>query len=1005
MEDEINEENKNQGEEEQENPDNGEDVNFITRFFLSPDELYKKEKYLLSIMRISIFERIINTYLFIINSPNNSKELSLAYLENIKKNQKLLNSFNSFLKFISENFTDDFPLVYFTEIVKEINRLLKVEDLKDLKFNKYILKLEFLLAWHFDNNFTVIQIDNRLGMNYYDNAQINKGRTNYIYSIECLNTIFKFIRVFEKQSLSTRIDNEFALIHSFFCSEKVYYFYCDKLNREKIPSGNFVKYLLDQINTRIETSKNSKTNNYDSDNYYMINLYVINHIIQFYPFYFHKKPELLEIFTDLKVLKNLPYPVGNLCNEVMDNILNEIMFQGITFINRLRKSFFLDILDKKVNTLDVKYFRYTVIAYSNEWEKRHKNVINTEHPDGFNLIKFIDRLRTKQKLYHKQKLIIKEVVLKLLITIILNSKQIYSDETFKKLYQAFMPDYKELYKQKKIKEKVNKINDDDNDSNEEEEENEEEDKKEGEEEEKPKKKKNKNKNKDENIEIKQTPSKTKTSLDKLLKIVDVGLDKPIEDFDKEINIIANKLISMGGDPLNIQNEENIDSILDNEGYLPINSLRYYLKPYYVDKKRIYKNDPNEKVVNGLDIFDSYIKAFTYVVKNYFNYFLIDNIEDNLIDNNLKTLRRNFYNNFRINILVIEEENTINHLLDNIYKMLTPEEINKKINEESFKTFWKYFVEEKKDIKPKYLLHIVPHYESDTKNPFRLLTSGDNIDDSIPYLSEFIATNDYIYKSIIFMPFSSNSDSAFFELIPNCQGFNKEVLRFPSLDMMYSFIKKPLDYYIGDSNGIFNLDLYKITVNEQNPQLFYKNVQFLFDGHGIGGTGDVKITLQCVDYLGLDEKENKIIEIHGNFVINIFNLFFKKNVPFNYNNNSNNGWMEIFLDDKYDKATYDKYCLYENFINTNNENKYYEEFNMPETNIETRFKNFKAKKFILETSNANIRVKYDDNLIYDYTKVDTAGNKKSIEYRAKFVIEPYTINDNKYSLPVATFTSI
>ena len=64
-----------------------------------------------------------------------------------------------------------------------------------------------------------------------------------------------------------------------------------------------------------------------------------------------------------------------------------------------------------------------------------------------------------------------------------------------------------------------------------------------------------------------------------------------------------------------------------------------------------------------------------------------------------------------------------------------------------------------------------------------------------------------------------------------------------------------------------------------------------------------------------------------------------------------------------------------------------------------------KKFIMETSNANIKVKYDDDLIYDYTKVDTAGNKKSIEYKAKFVIEPYTINQNKYCLPVATFTTI
>ena len=58
---------------------------------------------------------------------------------------------------------------------------------------------------------------------------------------------------------------------------------------------------------------------------------------------------------------------------------------------------------------------------------------------------------------------------------------------------------------------------------------------------------------------------------------------------------------------------------------------------------------------ALDIFDSYTKIFKFVVKNYFNYFLTENIEDNLIDNNLQTLRINFYNNFRINILVFEEE--------------------------------------------------------------------------------------------------------------------------------------------------------------------------------------------------------------------------------------------------------------------------------------------------------------------------------------------------------------
>ena len=166
-----------------------------------------------------------------------------------------------------------------------------------------------------------------------------------------------------------------------------------------------------------------------------------------------------------------------------------------------------------------------------------------------------------------------------------------------------MPNYKELYEPKNFKDNKKNDEDEENDEEDEDDENEEdkkdeEDKNEDENEEKPKKKgKKKNKN-----EFNQMPSRIKSSLDKLLKIVDVGLDKSIDDFDKEIALIANKLISMGGDPLNIQNEENIDSILDNKGYLPINSLRYYLKPYYTDKKRLYKIDTNEVKKNSLNIF-------------------------------------------------------------------------------------------------------------------------------------------------------------------------------------------------------------------------------------------------------------------------------------------------------------------------------------------------------------------------------------------------------------------
>ena len=976
-------EKENEDDQENENVDNAEEITFISRFFMQPDELYRKEKYLLSIMRISIFERILRIFLF----QSTSKELSLyPFLDNVKKDPKLLKLYDATLKYISENFTEDFPLNFFNEIVNEINRITKIGDLPNMKFDKYILKLEFLLAWHFENNFLTKQIGNRLGFGYYDNVQLLKGNTNYIYSVECINTIFKFMYIFEKQSLCTRIENEFPLIHSLFCIEKVYYFYCDKLNRDKIPSGNIVKYLLEQVMARIESSKNAKSNNYDNDNYYMMNLYMINQIIQLYPFYFHKKPELLEVVSMLKPLKNYPYPVGNLCSEVMENTLNEIMFQGISILNRLRQIYFLDILDKKVNLIETKYFRYTLMVYSYEWEIRHKGAMNTEHPDGFNLLIFINRLKNKPRKFHQENLVIREIVIKLLISIIINSKEMYSDETFKKLYQAFMPNYKELYKEIDPNDKKKKKKKDEDEDDDEDEEQEEEDKKE-------KKLKMAKKKL-----FTQTPSKIKTSLDKLLKIIDVGTDKPIQDFDKEINLIANKLISIGGDPLNIQNEINVESILDNKGYLPISSLRNYLKPDFADKKIIYKIGMEGK--NSFDIFETYNKVFSFVVKKYFSYFLTDEIEDNLIEKNLEVLRQNFYNNFRVNILLFEEKGSINDFLDNIQKKLTSEEISKKITDESFNSLWRFFVEDKKDVRPKFLIHIVPFYESDTQNPFRVLSNDDKIDNDFTLVSEYIAIHDHIYKNIIFMPMASSCDAAFYEYIPNCQTTNKNVLKFPSLDSMFSFIKKPIDYYIGNSNGIFNLDVYKISVNGSNEKLFCRNAQILLNTES-----NCKLTMNCVDYIGLEAKDEKVIELKGHFIINIFNLFFKKNVPFNYNMNSNNGWLETFLDDRYDKKTYDQYCLYENLVETNEMNKFYEEFIIPETNIETRFKNFKVKKLVLETNCTNIEIKYDDDKIYDYSTTMTRTTNKKNEFHTKIVFEPYYLDEKKFSLPIATFTTI
>ena len=416
------------------------------------------------------------------------------------------------------------------------------------------------------------------------------------------------------------------------------------------------------------------------------------------------------------------------------------------------------------------------------------------------------------------------------------------------------------------------------------------------------------------------------------------MDKVIEDFNNEINIISKKLISVN--PSKKKSNEEDETILESKAFLPISTFRYYLKPIYIDIKKIYNTDEE----NSFDLYDYYIKTFTYVVENYFPYFL-GKTGDKEIDSNIGTLRKNFFNNFRLNLLVVEEEGTINHLLDNIYNKII-KQLNKKISAEKFDKFWKLFTEKKTDVIPKFILHVVPNYDKYEMNPFRLFESSDEIEKDPTYLSEFIATNDNIYKNIIFLPFSSTCDPVFYSYILNCQPNNKNVMKFPSLDVMYSFLKKPLDYYLGDSNGIFNLDLYQISFNDKGKtkQLFWKNLEIISTDNK-----PCKISLVLTDLLGLTSEDTIEFDVDGAFMIKLFNLFFRKNVPFNYNMTSNNGWLELFLDDKYNKNEVDKFCNFNSYIKLNNKTKYYEEFNNPRTEIENRFRNYKIKKMFIETN--------------------------------------------------------
>ena len=171
-------------------------------------------------------------------------------------------------------------------------------------------------------------------------------------------------------------------------------------------------------------------------------------------------------------------------------------------------------------------------------------------------------------------------------------------------------------------------------------------------------------------------------------------------------------------------------------------------------------------------------------------------------------------------------------------------------------------------------------------------------------------------------------------------------------------------------------------------------------------GKMSKLLVLVDILGLKDENNFEMVLDNAFMIKIFNIFFKKNVPFNYNMNSNNDWLEMFLDDKYNKNEIYKFCSYNSFIKLNKQTKYFEEFVMPKMEIESKFKNYKVKKITIETNSSDMNIKYDDNFIFEYkSKFDLNKKIKKDIYQVKVSIEPLLIKNEPFRMPIATFTTI
>ena len=603
---------------------------FIQQFNIKGD-IYSGNQNLTIIMRTSIIERILRKFLFPKSSFNSISLYNI--LTSITEDKTSQSYFESILSQIESSFTQETPLFVFSKFVEEIRKLLKEPNLSSISFEKFILKLEFLLAWHFENNFFTTKTESKPSSSQQQQNTPPQPKTNFFYSIESLNTLYKFLKVFEKQGLSTRINDFYYYNYDLFCIEKVFYFYCDQSNINKKQSGNLIEYLLHQLNKKIniiQKQSSQKVLDVQIENYILINLFIIHKIISEYSFYLSKSPELESIFTSLKSLKHWPLPIGTACNEVIETVINEMSFQGITTLNKLRNIFFIDFLSPNISSINTNYFNTTMIVYSNGIDKQYN-----KHNE-FNLSSFIERLIKKRVKHREQRLYIKELIVRIFITIIFNSKETFNNNHLKTLYDIFFPEIKEIMEYKEegfnTKEKGNEIEDD-----------------------------------IDTLKSNQRDVNVKYSLDMLLKLIDTGLDMNLETFDDNINAMARQMINKCNTNNNVHNNGNdnnnnndCDNILYNECLLPITSLRSYFKPKYNDVKKFaneYKSSTFRK-----DLFTFYQKNFKYIVNNYFSHLLKTNTRDPIIEENIRKQRNAIYNKYKINLVLIEDNQTFSQFI-------------------------------------------------------------------------------------------------------------------------------------------------------------------------------------------------------------------------------------------------------------------------------------------------------------------------------------------------------
>jgi hypothetical protein len=547
--------------------------------------------------------------------------------------------------------------------------------------------------------------------------------------------------------------------------------------------------------------------------------------------------------------------------ELFEVLINELYFQGSTILNELRKTYFLDSIDPNLLNIDTKHFNSVVFIYSNE-EDKHKDI--NDEVNRQELYRILQIFCRKKK---NESISMREFMVKLFLTLVRNSNESFTYSNLDNIIKKFMTIKKTDYS-----------NDDNSDE------------------------KDKKKNED----------STRPCIETLLKVIDVGLDKTYDEFLQDINILSAPII---------KSTENFNMMSNIEiKNTPITEYRKFLKPQFVDKKKISLSEDRDEKINlmnkneYLNIYETYKTSFINTFNTYFSHFNEESKMDMELEDILRKKRLNLIKDFRIKFVLIEEEKVFSNFIDYLF-IFYNQFINKESFDDDFKSIWSKFFKSPDDFEINFILYIVPQYYNykeiyATNNQ----NKNDKSDDFHPLLSEFLANNDYIYKNNVYLPWAVPRENELSDLtnkINESLGSNTGDFQGPSPDKLYSYIKQPLNLYLTDADYIFNLNIYKLTVEQgahKIEKLFWKSIDIHF--HSIKKSNEQKskkettssicnLSMHCVDLLGIHykdkDKERKVTDVQLVDPINIkiFNVFFRKDAPFNYNMQSNNGWLEVF----------------------------------------------------------------------------------------------------------------